>query len=64
MRMNWKVGRSFTITPCVLKRKELGGGGKIIGKREVKSPFRSCLRSLQVRVTDQNGQEVEPAEDG
>lgn len=56
-----KVGESFTITPCVLKKKELDGGEKST-ERETKALFGLYFDPSQVRVTDQNGQEVEPAE--
>ena len=56
-----KVGESFTITPCVLKKKELSGGEKST-ERETKARFGLFFDPSQFRVTDQNGQEVEPAE--
>ena len=56
-----KEGESFTITPCVLKKKELGGGEKST-ERETKARFGLFFDPSQFRVTDQNGQEVEPAE--
>lgn len=56
-----EVGESFTITPSVIKRKEQGG--KVSEEREVRARFGLAFDPSQVRVTDQNGQEVEPSED-
>jgi hypothetical protein len=58
-----EVGESFTITPCVLRRQETGDG-EVSTKREERAYFGLIFDPAQVRVTDQNGQEVEPAEDG
>ena len=53
-------GESFTITPSVIRRKELGS--EVSEEREDRARFGLEFDPSQVRVTDQNGQEVEPAE--
>ena len=58
-----EVGESFTIDPGVIRRKELGGG-KVSSERLENALFGLVFDSSQVRITDQNGQEVEPADVG
>ena len=58
-----EVGESFTITPYVLRRQEMGNG-EVSTKREERAYFGLVFDPSQIRVTDQDGREIEPAEDG
>lgn len=57
-----EVGDSFTITPYVLKRQETGDG-KTISWHEKEAVVGLFFDPDSVRVTDQYGREVEPAEE-
>lgn len=54
-----EVGESFTITPCVLIRRE-AGNGETTSEHDEKAFFVLDFDPSQVCVTDQNGREVEP----
>ncbi len=54
-------GESFTISPRVVRREELSGGG-VSEERVEEARFGLLFDPAKVRVTDQNGKEVKPAE--
>lgn len=56
-----EVGESFTLTPCVTRRKETGDG-EILSTHEDRARFGLYFDPSQVRVMDQDGREVAPAQ--
>ena len=56
-----EVGESFTLTPSVTRRKETGDG-EIVSTHEDRARFGLDFDPTQVRVRDQDGREIDPAQ--
>jgi hypothetical protein len=56
-----EVGESFTLTPSVTRRKETRDG-EIVSTHEERARFGLDFDPTQVRVRDQDGREIDPAQ--